>query len=112
MFLDVEGAKVNDAGVAHLRRLSQLRRLSLNSTAITDAGLEHLSILRQLRELKLNKTKVSAAAVQKLSAALPQCKIDSDHGTFGPSTSADPDRRAAEWVLSVGGAVAIQVGGG
>ena len=42
-------------------------------------------------------------SAKKLSAALPECRIESDFGVFGPTAVADPDRRAAEWVLSMGG---------
>src|SRR5262249_11772154 len=34
-----------------------------------------------------------------------------DGGTIQPRPSADADRRAAEWVLSMGGKVRIQIGG-
>ena len=49
--------------------------------------------------------------IKKLAEALPQCKIDWDGGVIEPTQSADPERRAAEWVISIGGKVCIRIGG-
>jgi hypothetical protein len=51
----------------------------------------------------LNGTKVTADGVAALHKALPDCKIDWDGGTIEPSTSPELERKAAEWVLSMGG---------
>ena len=45
------------------------------STNITDAGLEHLKGLTNLEELDLRWTKVTDAGVAKLQQALPNCEI-------------------------------------
>ncbi len=49
--------------------------LRLSYTKITDAGLVHLKGLTNLKTLWLFSTKVTDAGVKKLQAALPKCKI-------------------------------------
>ena len=79
-----------------------LREVQLQQTQVGDAGVEHLASLKNLAELNLNGTAVTAKGVAKLRAALPGCNI-------GPPTleTTDPDRRAAEYVLSIGGVVRV-----
>ena len=107
---------ITDAGLANLKPLSQLESLMLNGdTKITDVGLETLSGHSMLLELGLRGTKVTAAGVAKLQAALPKCKISVDPAVQAEldkmpkakpeSQAVDPDRRAAEWALGIGGAV-------
>jgi len=93
-WLSVKGSAISDAGLANLQRLPNLEGLSIESTAITDAGLEHLAALQKLKRLDLRGTKVTADAVKKLAAALPKCRIESDHGTFEPTakTSGSPSQ--------------------
>ena len=64
-----------DAGLVHLRGLTQLRRLSLHSTRVSDAGLEHLRGLTQLRRLNLAGTEVTDAGVNELKKALAKVTI-------------------------------------
>ena len=52
-------AQVADAGLQHVKGLTQLRSLYLSSTAVTDAGLQHVKGLTQLRELSLRETAVT-----------------------------------------------------
>ena len=47
------GAKVNDAALARLPQLGPVPILRLKKTAITDAGLAHVAKLSQLRRLHL-----------------------------------------------------------
>ena len=61
-----------------------VRELILNETPFTDLGLAHLANLKSLATLHINRTKVSLNAIQALQAALPGCKILSDHGNFDP----------------------------
>src|SRR5262249_30725449 len=72
-----------------------------------DAGLAHVAGMDQLIELNLAKTKVTAKGVEGLAKALPKCKITWDGGVIEPTASVDPDRRAAEYVLSIGGGVKV-----
>ena len=49
--------------------------LFLNNTKVTDAGLEHLKGMTNLRKLTLVDTQVTDEGVDKLQQALPDCKI-------------------------------------
>jgi hypothetical protein len=94
------GARVTDAGLKNLNRLTRLQSLSLARTNVTDAGLMHikgltklqylglwntkvsgvglanLKGLSQLRVLELEGNKVSDSAVKNLQQALPNCRIE------------------------------------
>ena len=74
--LNFVGTPGTDAGLVYVERLAQLERLNVSDTQITDSGLTHLQGLAQLRELCLRGTGVSAAAVDAVQRALPQCKIE------------------------------------
>jgi eukaryotic-like serine/threonine-protein kinase len=104
----ISSQHITDQGLTAILKCKHLVQLDLaGTTRVTDAGLEHLKGLKGLVGLDLRDTKVTKAGVQKLAAALPGCTITSDHGTFGPNQTADPDRKAAEWVLSIGGVVRV-----
>ena len=64
--LDLDGTQVSDAGLEHLKGLTQLRDLGLDGTRVSDAGLKHLRGLTQLQELYLCDTKVSDAGLEHL----------------------------------------------
>ena len=51
--LILDDTKVGDAGLEHLKGLTQLQDLSLGGTKVSDAGLEHLKGLTQLQWLDL-----------------------------------------------------------
>lgn len=74
--LQFRSTKITDAGLAHLKALTQLRSVSLENAAITDAGLAHLKALTQLQELYLKGTKVTGAGIQALQKALPKVKVE------------------------------------
>ncbi len=59
-------SEVTDAGLVQLRRLSQLRWLSLDNTQVTDAGLGQLKEFPQLNYLGLSNTQVSDAGLVHL----------------------------------------------
>jgi len=105
--LDLRGTKVTDAGLAYFKDCKNLSALWLDSTPITDTGLAHFKDCKNLKELDVRATKVSAAGIEPLAKALPQCKIVWNGGVIEPTVSLDPDRRAAEYVLSVGGTVRV-----
>src|SRR5262249_22831797 len=65
----------------------------------------------QLTYLDVRKTKVTAAGIDGLKKALPRCKIEWDGGTIEPNAAAAPDRKAAEWVQSIGGTIHVQENG-
>ena len=64
--LYLNNTQVTDAGLAHLRGLTQLQELDLASTQVTDAGLEHLRGLTQLEWLNLDSTQVTDAGLEHL----------------------------------------------
>ncbi len=72
------GRKITDAGLVHLRRMTQLQTLDIDRSEATDEGLEHLKGLSNLQSLCLWGTKVSNKGVKGLQQALPDCKIYSD----------------------------------
>ncbi len=63
-------SKVTDAGLRHLRELTNLRGLILDGTQVTDAGLVHLKGLTNLRRLVLKNTQVTDAGVEKMKNAI------------------------------------------
>ena len=44
---------MTDAGLEHLKGLTQVQSLNLSQTEVTDAGLKHLKGLTQLQSLNL-----------------------------------------------------------
>ena len=64
--LGLEGTQVTDAGLEHLKGLSQLQVLGLDKTHVTDAGLEHLKGLRHLKFLWLEGTQVTGTGLEHL----------------------------------------------
>lgn len=65
-WLDLRGTNVNDAMIRHLAPLSALERLHLERTEVGDAGVAHLVGLAKLEYLNLYATKVSDASVEAL----------------------------------------------
>jgi hypothetical protein len=55
--------------------LAKLETLYLGDTAVTDAGLEHLKELTQLQTLGLDHTQVTDEGEERLRQALPTCSI-------------------------------------
>jgi serine/threonine protein kinase/Leucine-rich repeat (LRR) protein len=60
------GTGVRDAGLAHLEGLTSLTRLNLGGTQVGDAGLAHLKGLTNLTELALDDTGVRDAGLAHL----------------------------------------------
>ena len=133
--LTLESASTTDRGVEHLRShgtlstlklrtpactdgcldavatMKSLSRFDVTSVPITDTGLAKLHGLTSLTWLYLNGTQVTSAGAAKLKAALPKCVVTGDFaaGTSGGKTTTleDPNRRAANYVLKIGGAVGV-----
>ena len=62
----LDGTRVTDAGLEHLKGLNHLEDLSLDKTRVGDAGLECLKGLKHLRDLRLDETQVSDAGLEHL----------------------------------------------
>ena len=69
------GTEITDAGLEHLKSLSQLKTLELYDTNITDAGLEHLKGLKQLEKLSLYHTRITDTGLANLLKHLPNCGL-------------------------------------
>jgi hypothetical protein len=74
-YLQLSSTRVNNAGLAHLSKLTGLRVLWLYDTPVSDAGLVHLRGLTGLRVLNLRSTLVTSAGADALQEALPQCEF-------------------------------------
>ncbi|HEV3255744.1 MAG TPA: hypothetical protein VG013_02575 [Gemmataceae bacterium] len=57
--IDLEGAKVRDADLRHLKGFAKLQTLVLSGTGIGDEGLAHLRGLTGIKALLLGSTRVS-----------------------------------------------------
>jgi hypothetical protein len=68
--LELTDMPVEDAWLASLRTLPELRRINLdNAYKVTDAGLAHLSGLTHLREINFHHTKVTGSGLGSLASA-------------------------------------------
>ena len=94
---------VTNADLAHLRGFPRLISLSLDGTKIDDEALEYLRAMKKLQELGIVGTGVSDAGIDQLRLALPSCRLRANEP--------DPQRLAAQFVLSHGGAVTIDEAG-
>jgi len=65
--LNLRRTQVTDPGLAHLKGLTKLFTLDLSRTQVTDAGLKHLAGMTGLRELYLQGTQVSDAGLKHLA---------------------------------------------
>jgi serine/threonine protein kinase len=102
-FLDLQKTAVADAGIEHLKSVP-LDHLDLTDTKVTDEVIATLGQMSTLQRLFLTRTKVTPAGVKTLADKLPRCRIVHDGGVIEPI---DPDRKAAEWITSVGGSVRV-----
>lgn len=100
---------VNDDAIAVVAGFPALKRLELADVAITDRALDHLAKSKSLESLDfrnyLKGMTFTPGARKKLAEALPHCKILWDGADL------DPDRRAAEWALSIAGSISIKENG-
>jgi len=73
--LSLGSTKITDRGLIYLRELSSLESLDLSSTEITNRGLVYLEELANLTDLDLSSTNVTAARAEALSRTLPKCML-------------------------------------
>ncbi|MBN9121966.1 MAG: protein kinase [Planctomycetes bacterium] len=109
--LDLNDTKVTDAGLENLSGCTGLTHLWLSGTKVTDDGLRHLKGCKNLTLVYVNGTDVSETGAAELAKALPGCRVVWNGGTAEANPAADPDRKAAEYALSVGGTVRVEVTG-
>ena len=72
----LNNAQVTDAGLEHLRGLSQLQELFLANTKVTDTGLENLKGLSHLQWLWLDETQVTDAGLAQPQGVKPTGNLE------------------------------------
>ena len=106
--LQLKSTQANDAALEGFKGCKNLAILHLDHTQVSDEGLAHIKNHKQLTLLYLSGTKVTAKGVGEFAKAQPQCRIEWNGGVIEATAAAEPDRRAAEWVISVGGGVGLR----
>ena len=71
----IASTKVTDAGLVHLKGMTNLQWVNLWQTQVTDAGLMRLKDVTNLQQLWLQDTMVTRAGIAKLQQVLPNCRI-------------------------------------
>ncbi len=105
--LALEHTPLDDETLQYLK-WTRLKSLGLKDTGVSDRGIEYLKKVITLETLNLTDTLVTAGGIAELQHALPNCKI-SWNGNSEEALARN--RRAAEWVLGVGGTVVVFVDG-
>jgi hypothetical protein len=73
--LNVSGSSVTDAGIRHLKTLTELERLDVYETAVTVNGLMELQHLPKLSFIAISRGQYSDEAVAALKRAFPKATI-------------------------------------
>ena len=93
------------------KKAFRLTGVSLAGNEEIEDGLDNLEDCGNLRFLDLQQTKVSAAKFAALKKSLPRCRISQARAVepkaVEPKVNLVSDRKAAEYVLSVGGVVKV-----
>jgi Leucine-rich repeat (LRR) protein/tRNA A-37 threonylcarbamoyl transferase component Bud32 len=120
--LDLTNTRVGDAGMADLNALVNMEYLFLTDTLVGDAGMAHLNALTKLHHLELCNTRVSDASIRclvnyfpalnnlKLTGTRLSAKGCSILRAAFPAAAiewSEPNRTAAEAVLSAGATVRV-----
>ena len=66
---------IDDRGMGHIAKLSNLELLNLRLVAISDRGLKKLTNLNKLQVLMVDATNLSDDAIEEFQAALPRCDL-------------------------------------
>ena len=74
--VSLNGTGVENADLAVLKNIPNLKHLDLRSTHIDDEGIVHLAQLTTLRDLQLSRTQVSRDGFEKLKQSLPDTYIE------------------------------------
>jgi hypothetical protein len=87
----IPGPQVTDAGLEHLKELTDLRRLDLDGSQVTDAGLQRLKGLTNLIQLELSDTQVTDAGLEHLlGVRICQAPV-SDFRGYSPTACSLPE---------------------
>jgi serine/threonine protein kinase len=78
-------AKIADDGLPVVLAWPEMTELSLRNCHITDASVAMLLQLKQLRMLHVCGTQISRDGIERLHQGLPECRVESDFGNFGPT---------------------------
>jgi hypothetical protein len=78
-WLFLQETQATDADLEHVMGLTQLEALRLCGTQVTDAGLKHLEGLMQLQELDLQGTQVTDAGLEHLKGLTRLQDLDIQH---------------------------------
>lgn len=73
--LELLGTNVTAAGLGQLKELTQLKQLKVLNGGITDEDLKYLMEFKQLNSLYLGGTKITEEGFMELQKALPNCII-------------------------------------
>jgi len=73
---------VTDAGLVHVADLQQLRLLRIIRIPVTDAGIAHLHRLKSIEHIHFTQTKVTDEGVNALCEALPDCLVTWEEAWF------------------------------
>ena len=74
----MDNTRVGDKGLAHLKGLTRLRRLTLPHTLVTDQGVKDLGRLKDLEVVNLYRTRMTPAGFRELRSLLPGCGVEGD----------------------------------
>jgi hypothetical protein len=67
---------VSDAGLVHLRNLTNLEHLYLANTQVSDRGLPYLEDLVRLRQIVVRGSRVTDAGLDRLLESLPRVNVN------------------------------------
>ena len=99
--VSVTGVNTERGWVEDLCQNRDLGHLEFAGSNVTDEDLAYVAKLKNVRHVSLHGTNVTAAGVKKIADAHPKAEIRWE----------GPDRKAAEYVLSVGGLISLDGGG-
>jgi len=83
--------EITDAGLVHLKGLTNLMVLGIERTGVTDQGMRHLEGLRKLKQLYIGGTRITDAGARALQRAIPGLKIQREPTSFEAPEIPPPD---------------------
>ncbi len=87
----LSSCSIEDAGLANLAQLPNLKTLNITSNKVTDAGLAHLKTIKNLEKLVLTGNPgITPGGVTSLKETLPDCNVVTEpSGTPATATKGD-----------------------